>query len=30
MEGLSRSRLNHIEFIAQKTATFLKTFSPLN
>jgi CRISPR-associated protein Cas1 len=30
IEGLSRTRLNFIEITAQKTATFLKSFSPLN
>lgn len=30
IDGLSRTRLNHIGMVAQKTATFLKTFSPLN
>ncbi|MFC3809782.1 CRISPR-associated endonuclease Cas1 [Lacihabitans lacunae] len=30
VNGLSRSRLNHIELTAQKTATIFKNFSPLN
>lgn len=30
LDGVSRTRLNHVELTAQKTATFLKTFSPLN
>ncbi len=30
VNGLSRSRINHIEIIAQKTATIFKNFSPLN
>lgn len=30
IDGLSRSRLNHLELTAQKLATYLKTFSTLN
>lgn len=30
IDGISRSRLNHIFLLAQKTATLFKTFSPLN